>query len=92
MSQNKSKQTINLKKSYRERPGCVEKVVKKYNIVMDKEELFKQRSCEYYLHFNIILPIQTCEELVYLQTVIKLMQIIWLNIQTIYTKKLLFLI
>ena len=31
-------------------------VCRKYNIVMDKVELFKQRSCEYYFPFNFILP------------------------------------
>ena len=35
---------------------AVKETLKKYNIVMLEAELFKPRSCEYYLHFNINLP------------------------------------
>ena len=36
--------------------GDVKKFIKRYNIVMSELELFKPRSCEYYLHYNVMLP------------------------------------
>ena len=36
--------------------GEVAKYFKKLNIVTVKEDIFRPRPCEYYLHFNVNLP------------------------------------
>ena len=36
--------------------GDVKKFIKSYNIVMPALELFKPKSCEYYLHYSVMLP------------------------------------